>query len=130
MLTCSQTEIKALSNCKIMSKIVREVRIKHDELGQNNTFTLTRLPGHSKVQCYEEPDILAKAKGESAITEPGRNIIMEKIIDQLIGLGTSTRTTTNKFPSTTLRGLNTKGSMNSVRISGFLRVFVDLEYWK
>lgn len=124
MLTCNQTEIKALSNCKIMSKLVRELRTKHDELGQNNTFTLTRLPGHSKVPCYEELDILAKAKGESAITETSRNTIMEKIIDQLIGLGTSTRTMTNKFLFTTQRGLITKGSMNSVRICGFLRVFV------
>lgn len=101
MLTCSQTEIKALSNCKIMSKLDREVRIKHDELGQNNTFTLTRLPGHSKVQCYEEPDVLAKAERESAITEPGTNTIMKEITDPHIELGTITTTATIKFPSTT-----------------------------
>jgi ribonuclease HI len=56
----SQAAIRALSSCKISSKLVRDCVIALEEVGASNKLTIAWVPGHEGHEGNEEADKLAK----------------------------------------------------------------------
>lgn len=67
ILSDSQEAIIALSNCRIKSKLVMEVRTK---LGRDNDLPLRWIKGHIDIPGNEDANDLAKAGAECLMIRP------------------------------------------------------------
>lgn len=69
IISGSQAAIKALGNCKIKSKLVREGRTKLDELGKRNKLTLRRVTGYFSIPDNEAAGTL-ESRSRGCTNEP------------------------------------------------------------
>jgi len=66
----SQAALKAISNTKLTSKVVPEVRRKLDRLGSNNKLTPRWILGHKDIAVNEAADRLARKGAEVHLKGP------------------------------------------------------------